>query len=161
MVNLLLRRKGTMSTKISQVNTVDLIKSIYDAEKKLRKASTQLTLLQNSIHENKVRYEKAKKVGNQAHSYNIYLKISTLEGVSAMYHHYTEVKVRQLEWLHYYFMKRTGMSWSDYQLEKEASKHPQTIEECEPQTENMDTDDQEDNESDMSYDSDAGTEIFL
>ena len=145
---------------MSQVSTTDLIKSIYESERKLKKASVQLTLLQNSVHENRVRYNKAKMNGNQAYCYNIYLKISTLEGAGAMYLHYTEVKVRQLEWLHYYFMKRTGMCWSDYQLELEASK-PQKIEVCGGEDDNVETDDQDENESNMSYDSDAGTEIFL
>ena len=81
-----------MATKMSQVSTEDLINSIYDAENKLQKASAQLVLLQNKTHEAKVRYDKSRENGNQPHCYSVYLQLTTLQGTSAMYHHYMEVK---------------------------------------------------------------------
>ena len=150
-----------MATKMSQVSTEDLISSIYDAEKKLQKASAQLVLLQNKTHEAKVRYDKTRENGNQPHCFSVYLQLTTLQGTSAMYHHYMEVKGRQLEWLHYYFMKRTGMCWSDYQFELATTKDPQDSKNNDSGNDSMETDEHSENESDMSYDSDAGAEIFL
>ena len=146
---------------MSQVSTEDLIKSIYDAEKKLEKASAQLVLLQNKTHEAKVRYDKSRQNGNQPHCYSVYLQLTTLQGTSAMYNHYMEVKGRQLEWLHYYFMKRTGMCWSDYQFELATAKESQDQKDIDSGNDSMETDEHTENESDMSYDSDAGAEIFL
>ena len=53
------------------------------------------------------------------------------------------------------------MCWSDYQFELATTKESQDKKDNDSGNDSMETDEHTENESDMSYDSDAGAEIFL
>ena len=91
---------------MSEVSLGELIRGVEDTERKLRRAEEQLSLLQNALLETERRYERAsvsretaedgRRPLLQASAYSTYLKLSTQQGVAAMYQHYTEVHPLEL-----------------------------------------------------------------
>ena len=89
--------------------TVDMIiRDLHGWNAQLRVARDQFVLLNNSVHDLKLRYERAVKANNHPFREALQYKLRTAEGVRDMFYHYMSVKEQQID-AHEYSLDQAGV----------------------------------------------------
>ena len=89
------------------------IHNLRDVRHKFRVACQQLVLLGGCILEEKTRYERAQKCGNDRHKYILQTRLSTLESVHRMFFAYAYEKAEVIENLEADLFSTYGIIWND------------------------------------------------
>ena len=89
------------------------IHNLRDVHHKYRVACRQVVLLVRCILEEKTRYRRAQKCGNDLVKYILQMRLSTLEGVGRMFLAYTCEKAEVIENLEADLLSTYGIAWND------------------------------------------------
>ena len=81
-------------TEPKHQNVVERIQqtALCDAEKKFRKACTQIKLLNRHLEATQTRYQKATEENFRSFRYNLRLKLAVIEGTRNMYYDYAHIQ---------------------------------------------------------------------
>ena len=81
--------KNEMSKVILEKSTHE---TLFDAERKFRKACIQIQLLNTTLQEMQLRYRLAKAENFKCFRYNLRLKLAVVEGTRNMYYDYAHIQ---------------------------------------------------------------------
>ena len=95
-------------------STSMLVSQIRLADRKFRRACSQVILLNNKIQMLKVRYDRAKADGRRSFRYGWRLQLATYEGVRNMFYEYAAQRCDEMEKLQEQLRVQTGMEYEDF-----------------------------------------------
>ncbi len=73
-----------------------MMESLYDSERKFRKACVQVTMINKQLDDCRERYSRAKADGYRSFRYNLRVKLAVMEGVRNMYYDYAYMKAEDV-----------------------------------------------------------------
>lgn len=105
--------RSHISVKMDDTTSM-LVSQIRLADRKFRRACSQVILLNNKIQMLKVRYDRAKSDGRRSFRYGWRLQLATYEGVRNMFYEYAAQRCDEMEQLQDKLRAQTGMEYEDF-----------------------------------------------
>ena len=121
------------------IPAVEYIKEIYGYHKELKHVCSQILLLNNTIAEQKVRFDRAVDQDRREFLLLIKHKIETVQAVRDMFEHYLSEKAEMIEVMMKKLEEVTGIVYSTYLAEHAAVQDQHSVSDSESQSEDEDS----------------------